>query len=299
MDLSFEQLKSMVVFAHVVEHGSFSAAARQLELSRAVVSYHVKKLETQLGIKLLNRSTRSLAVTEAGQVYYESCRAIAQQASSVQRKIDHFKNEPDGLLRITCPVNLGVELIVPALNEFRNIYPKISLDVHLTDEVSNVLHENFDLAIRGAPMADSGLQATRLAILDTCICGSVDYLNRRGRPATPKDLDQHDWVIYRPGPKHIELQRGAKSFSIEMTGPVATNNASARTAFVLGGQGLGRIPVYDANPKLRSNLLEQILSDYVCKPINLFGVFPPDTASVRKLRLLLDFLKGRLSQAGI
>ena len=135
MDISFEQLKSMVVFAQVIEQGSLSAAAKHLSLSRAVVSYHLKKLEAQLEVKLLNRSTRAINLTEAGQAYYERCRMIAEQASAANQQIENFKNEPVGLLKITCPVNVGLKTVVPALNEFKKIYPKIELDVMLTDEV--------------------------------------------------------------------------------------------------------------------------------------------------------------------
>ena len=123
MDISFEQLKSMVVFSHVVEQGSFSAAAKHIGLSRAVVSYHIKKLERQLGITLLNRSTRSIALTEAGSNYYQRCRIIAQQASAANQQIENIKNEPEGLLKITCPVSVGLHTIVPALDKFRKIYP--------------------------------------------------------------------------------------------------------------------------------------------------------------------------------
>ncbi len=148
MDISFEQLKSMVVFAQVVQQGSLTGAAKHIGLSRAVVSYHIKKLETQLGVKLLNRSTRSIALTEAGSGYYERCRIIAEQAETANRQIENLKNEPVGLLKITCPVNVGLQTIVPALNEFKQLYPKIELDVMLTDEVVNIMQEGIDLAIR-------------------------------------------------------------------------------------------------------------------------------------------------------
>ncbi len=124
MDVSFEQLKSMVVFAHVIEQGSLSAAAKHIGFFRAVVSYHLKKLETQLKVKLLNRSTRSINLTEAGQGYYERCRVIAEQAGAANQQIENFKNEPIELLKITCPVNVGLQIVVPALNEFKKIYPK-------------------------------------------------------------------------------------------------------------------------------------------------------------------------------
>ena len=291
MNLSFEQLKSMVVFAQVVEQGNLTAAAKHIGLSRAVVSYHIKKLESQLGVKLLNRSTRSISLTEAGSEYYQSCRIIAEQATTANQQIENLKNEPEGLLKITCPVNAGLNMVVPALNEFRRLYPKIELDVMLTDEVVNIMQEGIDLAIRGAPLPDSGLQAVKLSTLPTCLCGSPDYFKKYGRPLTPVDLEQHDWVIYKLTSGAIELSKGSRSYSVAVKGSISTNNAAARTAFIEGGHGLGRIPLYDAWPKVQSGKLEIVLDDYQLKNINIFGVFPPGTTGSKKLRLLLDYLK--------
>jgi DNA-binding transcriptional LysR family regulator len=291
MNLSFEQLKSMVVFAQVVEQGNLTAAAKHIGLSRAVVSYHLKKLETQLGVKLLNRSTRSIALTEAGAEYYQSCRIIADQANTANQQIENLKNEPEGLLKITCPVNVGLQMVVPALNDFRRLYPKIDIDVMLTDEVVNIIQEGIDLAIRGAPLPDSGLQASKLSTLPTCLCGSPSYFKKRGRPTDPADLEQHEWVVYKMTSGIIEINKGSRSYSIAVKGGISTNNAAARTAFLEGGHGLGRIPIYDAWPKIQAGTLESVLDDYHLKDIDIYGVFPPGSAASKKLRLLIDYLK--------
>ncbi len=281
----------MVVFAQVIEQGTLSGAAKHIGLSRAVVSYHIKKLEAHLGIKLLNRSTRTISATEAGLEYYQHCRVIAEQASVANQQIENLKNEPVGLLKITCPVNVGLQTIVPALNEFRSIYPKIELDVMLTDEVVNIMKEGIDLAIRGAPLPDSGLQATKLSTLETCLCGSPAYFEKFGFPKHPTELNKHQWVIYKLTSGSLELSKGSRSFSIELKGTISTNNAAARTAFVEGGHGLGRIPVYDAKPKILSGKLVSVLDDYDMRDIHVYGVFPPGNAESKKLRLLIDFLK--------
>lgn len=291
MDISFEQLKSMVVFAQVIEQGTLSGAAKRLGLSRAVVSYHIKKLEDHLEIKLLNRSTRTISLTEAGSDYYQHCRVISEQASAANQQIENLKHEPVGLLKITCPVNVGLQTIVPALNEFRTIYPKIELDVMLTDEVVNIMKEGIDLAIRGAPLADSGLQAIKLSRLQTCLCASPSYFEKYGVPKHPSDLNKHQWIVYKLTSGSLELSKGSRSFSVEMKGTISTNNAAARTAFVEGGHGLGRIPLYDAKPKIQQGTLMSVLDDYTMKDINVYGVFPPGGAESKKLRLLLDFLK--------
>lgn len=291
MDISFEQLKSMVIFAQVVEQGSLSAAAKHIGLSRAVVSYHIKKLESHLAIKLLNRSTRSIALTEAGSQYYQRCRIIAEQASAANLQIENLKNEPVGLLKITCPVNAGLQTIVPALNEFRKLYPKIELDVMLSDEVVNIMKAGIDLAIRGAPLPDSGLQAIKLSTLPTCLCGAPEYFQKHGYPTSPAELAEHDWVIYKLTSGVLELKKGSRSFSVKINGTISTNNAAARTAFIEGGHGLGRIPTYDARSKIKAGTLESVLDDYQLKNIDVYGVFPPGAAESKKLRLLLDYLQ--------
>jgi DNA-binding transcriptional LysR family regulator len=291
MDISFDQLKSMVVFAQVIEQGNLSAAAKSIGISRGVVSYHLKKLEQHLGVKLLNRSTRSLALTDAGKTYYQRCRIIAEQAFQANQQIENYKNEPVGLLKITCPVNIGLQTIVPALNEFRRLYPKIELDVMLTDEVVNILKEGIDFAIRGAPLVDSALQATKLSTLPTILCAAPEYLAKRGRPKMPAELMQHDWVIYKLASTVLELKKGTRSYSVKLKGTIRTNNAAARTAFVEGGHGIGRIPTYDCVPKINAGLLEQVLADYDLSNIDVYGVFPPGTAATKKLRLLINYLK--------
>ena len=296
MNLSFEQLKSMVVFAQVIEQGNLSAAAKHIGISRASVSYHLKKLESQLGVKLLNRSTRAIALTEAGLAYYQSCRIIAEQATTANLQIENLKNEPEGSLKITCPVNVGLQIVVPALNGFRRLYPKIDLDVMLTDEVVNIMQEGIDLAIRGAPLADSGLQATKLSTLPTCLCGAPDYLAKRGRPTTPAELEQHDWVIYKLTAGAIKLRKGSRSYSVAVKGSISTNNAAARTAFIEGGHGLGRVPLYDAWPKIQAGSLERVMDDYQLNDIEVYGVFPPGSAGSKKLRVLIDFLKDYFSK---
>ncbi|WP_153913520.1 LysR family transcriptional regulator [Shewanella sp. TC10] len=291
MNVSFEQLKSMVVFSQVVEQGSLTGAAKHIGLSRAVVSYHIKKLEEHLQVKLLNRSTRSISLTEEGQAYYQSCKVIAEQAYSANQQIENMKSEPMGLIKLTCPVNAGLETIVPALNEFKLLYPKIELDVMLTDEVVNIINQGIDIAIRGAPLVDSSLQATKLSVMKTCLCGAPAYFEKQGRPKSPGELSSHDWVVYKPLKRVLELKKGSRSFSIEMKGSITTNNASARTAFVEGGHGIGRIPTYDAWPKVKQGTLETVLDDYQLSDINIYAVFPPGAADSKKVRLLIDFLK--------
>ncbi|GAA0771205.1 LysR family transcriptional regulator [Roseibium denhamense] len=296
MDVSIEQLKSLMVFAQVVNRGTFSAAGKHLGLSRAVVSYHIKKLETLYGLKLLNRSTRRLSVTEAGQQLYTHCETILREAQAAQHVVERFKHEPEGSLRISCPVSMGLGRMVPIFSAFRKAYPKIKLSIDFTDEVVDILKGGYDIAFRGGRLENSDLQATKLATLHTCLCGSPGYLNTSSRPKTIDDLQQHEWVVYERA-REIEftLENG-QSVHFEPSGSIATNNAAARTAFVEAGLGLGRIPAYDALPRIEDGRLEAVLPDIKLLPIAFYGVFPPGASMSKNLRLLLDFSKQSLAQ---
>jgi DNA-binding transcriptional LysR family regulator len=153
-------------------------------------------------------------------------------------------------------------------------YPKIKLDVMLTDDVVNIIKEGIDLAIRGAPLADSSLQDRKLATLETCLCAAPKYLLQHGHPKKPADLSSHQWVIYNLTTDVVILTKGERSFSITTTGSISTNNAATRTAFVEAGHGLGHIPTYDAWPKIKAGTLETVLEDYTFSEINVYGTFP-------------------------
>ena len=144
MKRSFEQLKSMVVFAAIVEQGSFSAASKSLNISRSSVSYHIKKLEQQLGVKLFYRSTRSISLTDTGSRYYQRCRVVVEQAQRAQQDIENFKQEPEGKIKLSCAVGVGVALVTPMVSEFKRIYPKIEIELLLTDRVINLVSEGVD-----------------------------------------------------------------------------------------------------------------------------------------------------------
>jgi DNA-binding transcriptional LysR family regulator len=176
------------------------------------------------------------------------------------------------------------------------------------------MQDGYDLAIRGAPLADSGLQASKLSTLPTCLCGSPEYFEQYGRPKHPDELVHHQWVIYKltsstlslskvslskVSLSKVSLSKGKSDFAVKMQGTVSTNNAAARTAFVEGGHGLGRIPVYDAQPKINNGTLESVLDDYKLADINVYGVYPPGSLGAKKLRLLIDYLKAYFKREAV
>lgn len=291
MDTSIEHLKSLMVFAQVADSGSFSAAGRQLGLTRAVVSYHIRKLEEAYGLKLFHRAARSLKRTEAGDKLLGHCKVILRETQAAQRAIERYKQEPEGTLRISCPVSVGLERMVPILGDFHRLYPKIRLNVSFSDDVADLLGEGFDLAIRGAPMPDSDLRATKLATITTCLCAAPAYFETRPRPGSIDELMDHSWVLHMNKQKVEILLKDGSSKVFEPEGSITTNNALSRTAFVQAGHGIARIPRYDADPKIRAGLLEEVLPGTLLPEIQIYGVFPPGAAMSGNLRLLLDFTK--------
>ena len=206
-------------------------------------------------------------------------------------RIENLRDEPQGKVKITSSVNLGLRKLVPILTEFRQLYPKIEIDLTLSDDVVDIVQEGIDIAIRGAPLKDSDLKATLLSEMQTLICASAIYLNQKGRPQIPEDLAKHQWVHYHKLPQNIVISKGKRQYSIQIQGLVSTNNASARTAFVEAGEGLGRIPEYDAISGIEKGLLEIVMPEYTLPSINFYAVFSSGATSSLKLRLLIDYIK--------
>ena len=290
-DPILNEMRGMLIFARVVESGSFSAAARRLGISRAVVSYQIKQLETRIGVRLLNRSTRRLSLTASGRQYHESCKRIAAEADSAHSLIQNLREEAVGRVALACPVNLGMQWVVPIINQFRNQYPQIALDLQFSESLSNLIEEGIDIAIRSGPLDDSELKAVNLATVSRHICASPDYLQRNGWPKSPADLSEHEWVVYKRLSSKLLVSRADTSIAITMSGSLATNNAAARLQFALAGHGIALLPQYDVGQSLKSGELIELLPDYRLPSLELFAVFPTGSTDARASQLMLNMLK--------
>ncbi len=288
-----DEIRGMLVFARVVESGSFAEAARRLGVSRAAVSHQVKQLEARLGTRLLHRSTRSLSLTDVGASYYQSCKLIAEEATSANQRVQSQRDEPVGRISVTCSTNFGLARVVPVLSTFRKLYPKVELDVELTDAIVNLVEGGFDLALRAGPLPDSGMMARKICSTQRHICAAPDYLEAKGTPHTLEELSTHAWVTYSRNPGHIGLFRDSREYRLKIAGPVRTNNAAARLKFVLEGHGLGLLPAHEvmSQPEGRLTIL---LPDYQLTPLDLYAVYPPGAASTMKVRKLIDYLAAQL-----
>lgn len=285
------ELRGMLVFARVIESGNFTRAAKTLGISRAVTSYQVKQLEKRLGVQLINRSTRALSLTSAGRLYYDKCKAIAEQAESAHQLIENLKADAVGRLSISCPVHLGLQWVVPLATAYRQRYPQVELELNLSENITNLVQDGIDLAIRSGPLANSELRSTKLATVSRHICASPEYLNQRGWPQAINELDKHEWIVYHRLASKLNLARQGKSYAIQMQGTLRTNNAAARLQFALSGMGLAVLPHYDAAKAFKTGELIELFPDYEIPPLELFAVFPEGVEKVKASRLMIDMLK--------
>ncbi|WP_199611074.1 LysR family transcriptional regulator [Flocculibacter collagenilyticus] len=296
---TLDSIKAMLVFEKVVHYGSFAEAARRMGLTRAVVSYHVKRLETQLDVQLLHRNTRNISLTPAGALFYERCRLIASEAVAAKDELLSLSSNPVGTIRLTCSVNWGLKRIVPAVIAFRKQYPKIEVNLMLTDEVVNLVEEGIDLAFRGAPLQDSNLISRKIVSEPTVVVAANSMFDQSGTattlPKTIEELAQLDWVIYTPSAATLVLEKDGLEQRIKINGPVKTNNSAARLAFTLAGQGVSKLPLWTVKSYLDNGEMIELLPDYNTKDIDIYGVYPRRLGSANPVTLLIDFIKDRLT----
>jgi DNA-binding transcriptional LysR family regulator len=289
-----DELRAMAVFATVVRSGSFAAGARALGLTRAVVSHHIRTLETKLGVPLAQRSTRSFSLTPAGEAFRVHCERLLDEANDGIRGMELLRAEPRGEVRITCSHHFGSKRILPALVEFRRRYPAIRVHVSMNDANVDLVQHGIELAVRAGPLADSSLVARRLVREPTMLCAAPSYLRRYRAPTSAEELAQHRWVLYPPTQRAATLRIDGKEMQVPVKGDVATDSAAARLAFVLAGEGIARLPAYDAASLLAEGELVRVLPQAETAALEIFLVHSQRIGP--SARLLRDFLLASTEQ---
>lgn len=289
------QLTGMAVFARVVESRSFSEAAKQLGLSKSAVSKAVARLEDRLGARLLNRTTRRVAPTEVGALFYEHCARVLAEAEEAERVVGAMHAEPRGVLKVNAPMSFGVLHLAPAIPDFLTLYPGLRVEMTLNDSFVDLLEEGFDLGVRIAALADSSLVARRLAKNRRVVCGAPDYFARRGEPKVPEDLRDHDCLGYTllASNDGWRFDGPGGTRSIRISGSFAANNGEALKAAALAGTGLILTPTFLVGPELRSGLLRPVLVEYCTVETAIYAVYPSRRHLSAKIRAFVDFLAAR------
>ncbi len=284
-------LTDMEIFARVVSAGSMSAAGREMNLSPAVVSKRIRRLEDKLGTRLLQRTTRQIAMTEAGQGFYERVVAILASVEEAEAFVSRGSAQARGTLKVAAPTSFGRLHIAPYLGQFLESNPDLSVNLDLDDGFVDIVGDGYDLAIRIAELSDSSLVARRLAPIHRILCAAPEYLARHGEPQSIQDLtdnhvclaavNQDPWRLV--GPHGLE--------NVRTLAPVRTNSSEVVRECLLAGVGIALRSTWDIGPELREGKLKIILPDYrASKDVGLHAVYPSRRFLPAKVRVFIDFL---------
>ncbi|KYN83193.1 LysR family transcriptional regulator [Vibrio cidicii] len=290
------QFADLPVFVTVVDCGSFSQAAKQLNLTKSAVSKRISHLEDGLGIRLLNRTTRKLSLTEAGQRYYD----YASQALSLAKRgvdaVSELHGSPQGRLKITAPMTFGVLHVAPLISEFLGRYPEVEIDLQLEDKMVDLVEGGFDLGIRIGHLPDSNLIAKRLAPCRTVLCASPSYVEKMGAPQKPADLADHNCLRYsyfRGGNEWLFLHQ-EQEFKVLPRGNFIVNNSEAIRRALIAGIGVAQMPTFIIGKELRSGTLVNLMPEYLLPEHFLYAVYPQRKHMPLKVRMFIDFLNEKL-----
>lgn len=290
----------MSVFAEVVEAKSFSAAAARLGISKSLVSRQVSALERSLSVKLLNRTTRKLSLTEAGAIFHEHCVRIVQEARFAEQRVTRVQSELAGLVRVTCVQAFALRHLMPALGEFQDRFPAIHVKLSCSNRTLDLGDDGYDLGIRITATPGQNLVARKLAVNRKVLCAAPAYLARRGTPRVIEDLAGHDGVLFPPmAPKRAwSLRRDGKLHVVPVAARFETDDMDASHAAVIAGLGIGVLPIYVAADDLRRGRLAPLLREVEILPdFGIYLVYLPNRTLPRRVRTLIDFLVQRFEPA--
>jgi DNA-binding transcriptional LysR family regulator len=291
-----DRLLSMAVFKRTVEAGSFAAAARNFGISAEMAGNHVRALETHLGVRLLNRTTRRLHLTEAGSSYYARCTNILADIDEAESEASSLQATPRGLLRIAAPVTFGVRHIAPAISDYMTRYPDVTIEIAISDRYVNLIEEGLDVAIRIGELEASSLIVRRLASARLVACASPAYLRRAGRPETPSDLTRHACLIYveigEPTRWRFQGPNGQEE-TVHVTGPVASTNPEFVRQLALAGHGVILCPNFSVGADIAEERLTALLTDWRSREIPIHALYPHRSLLSAKVRSFVDFLAER------
>lgn len=289
-----EHLAALRIFAQVVDAKGFSAAARGLGISKAQVSKQVARLERDLGVKLLHRTTRRLSLTEAGSVFYDGCQRAIAEIAAAEAAVASLTDEPRGRLRVSAPLSFGLRHLAPALESFMTRYPDVRVELSLNDRRVDLVEEGFDIGLRIGIPEDSSLIARRLASITRILAASPAYLDREGRPRSPADLKGHRHLLYSniAHPDVIRLAGpGGVHRQVKVSGGLSANNGDFLLSSAGAGLGITFVPSFILGNALRDGTLERVLPGWTgSERAALYCLFPPDRQMLPKLRVFIDFL---------
>jgi DNA-binding transcriptional LysR family regulator len=289
-------LQDLSLFVRVVEARSFSAVARARGLATSAVSKRVARLEERLGVRLLERTTRTVLSTEAGAAFYVRAVRILLDVDEAEREIAHFGGAPRGKLRVSAPVVFGERHVVPLLPAFLRRYPELRVDLSLNDRYVSLIEEQFDVALRIGALDDSSLTRVRLGAAASRVVASPRYLETAGVPGSPADLLRHNCVRYTniPVAREWRFRGPSGAFSVPVGGSLELNHGGAMLEMAIAGAGIVRLPQFLVAEALAAGTLVAILDEFQVPPSSINLLFPTAAAAQLKTKAFVDAIGGEL-----
>jgi DNA-binding transcriptional LysR family regulator len=293
-----DKFHAINAFARVVEAGSFARAADRLGVSVSAVSRQVAELEAHLNVRLLNRTTRRLSLTESGQAFFDRSVQLLADLEEAEEAVTSASIVPRGTLRLTCSATFGSRHLAPSIAAFAARYPQMRFDVELSERIVDLVEEGFDLAVRIGGAGSQNVVARRIGATRILCCAAPSYLERHGEPREPEELAQHLCLTYEYSPnRNVWSFRdpGGGERSVRITGPVHSNNGRFLETLATHGAGISREPDFISGPDVRAGRLKPILTEFEPPPLPIYVVYPSRRHLSAKVRAFADFLAERFS----
>lgn len=289
-----DKLQAMEVFVQVVDTGSFTRAAENLQIPKSTVSILVRGLETALSTKLLNRTTRQISVTSDGAAYYERCLSILADVRDAEESLSASRASPTGRLRVDVSTGFARHFLLPRLHEFFARYPGIDLDLGCSDRPVNLIEEGVDCAVRGGELSDSTLIARRVGVMRFITVATPSYLSLHGTPTHPDDLHHHQCLKYfsaKTGKTfEWDFARDGQRIQMKVPGRLAVNDANAYMTALLNGMGIAQMVAFVVQPYIASGRLERVLKDWCVDPMPVQVVYPQNRHLSAKVRAFVEWM---------
>lgn len=295
-----DRLEQLSAFVEVARRQSFAQAALQLERHVSAVSRAVATLENRLGVRLLQRTTRRVTLSDAGRDYFKRCETLLAELDGADAEVRERAASLRGTLRISAASGAGQSLIAPLVPEFLAAHPSVSLDLQLSNRYVDLVEEGYDLALRvGTLAADSRVVVRRLAPTRRVLLASPGYLERQGSPRIPQQLHEHPCLVLDIGtrPRRWELQRGRSRIEIDVSGPLHSNNAFVLLTACREGAGIGLLPASVAGTDMHAGTLRHVLPGWVSAEQGIYAVYPSARFIPAKVRAFVDFIAAKLRAA--
>lgn len=287
-----DKVMSMRVFSAVAKNSSFSQAAKKLSISKAMVSKHVQNLENSLGVRLFNRTTRKLNLTEVGNAYFEKVNNILADIDETELAISQLNSEPRGKLKIMAQPSFGAFHLSRALSVYLNKYPDVSTEIELSNRIPDLVEDGIDIALYVGELDDSSFVARKIATARRVVCASPDYLKQNGTPENPKDLQNHNCMIYAPRSDQNEWKfiNNNEQLNVSISGDIKCNDGDALRIAAIQGCGIAQLPTYMVGLDIQAGRLNALLEDYEPERLPVYAIYNHRKYLSAKIQTFLEFM---------